>query len=115
MSLIVKKLLLLICFMYSGVVSAQNSDSYTFHFPEIKVISAESPVILSNINFTGAKRDNAPPKVSNRIKRIILNNYFDSGLDSSESVIKVSDVYFNTVKISDGQNSFFIVIFKSPL
>ena len=111
------KLKIVILFLYLlffSSIFAQNSGSYTFHFPDIKVIIAESPVSLSNINFIEAKRENAPPKVNNRIKRMLLNHYFDSGLDSNESIIKVSDIYFNTVKVSFGSNSFFIVIFKGP-
>src|SRR5437879_2833001 len=109
-----KFLILFLCLLFFSSVYAQNSGSYVFHFPDIKIINAQSPDILSNINFIEAKRENAPPKVNNRIKKIILNHYFDSGLDSNEAIIKVSDIYFNTVKISNGANSFFIVIFKNP-
>ena len=108
-----KILTILILFSLSPIYS-QNTGSYTFHFPEIKVVSAESPVTLSQVNFTGSNSENPPARVNNRIKRIILNNYFDSGFDSSESLIKISDVYFNTVRINSGDYSYYIVIFKEP-
>lgn len=98
----------------SSPLYSQNTGSYTFHFPEIKVITAESPVILSDIDFPISKREEAPPKVTNRIRKMILNRYFDAGLDSNESLIKVSDVYFNTVKVSNGEYSYYVVIFSSP-
>lgn len=100
-------------FCYGHSIYSQNTGSYTFHFPEIKVVTAQSPVILSQVNFT-ADSETPPAKVNYRIKRIVLNYYFDSGLDSAENLIKLSDVYFNTVKINTGDYSYYITIFKSP-
>ena len=92
---------------------SQDTNSLVLKFPEIKYINVPAPLTISQIDFKNAKYYFAPPKVNTRIKKIILNYFFDSGLDSAPG-INLSDVYFNTLRIENGSYSFFIALLKAP-
>ena len=108
----IKSVLILFIFLFGLTPEYSQDSGNKFHFPEIKSAEAQSPVTLSQVDFSNVK--NIPSKVKNRVRKIILNYYFDSGFDSLETNIKINEVYFNTLMVSNGSYSFFFVILKAP-
>jgi len=84
-----------------------------FKDTEIKVIKANFPLYLSRLDYSNKNKTTVPQIVKDKIQNTILDYYFNiCAGDSSETVLSIKDIYFNSVRLLANTLTVYIIIFK---